>query len=200
MQILEPNLRFTGDLNIRRTTKRIIIHHSDSDQGSAALIHGWHLARGWSGIGYQYVINKDGTIERGRPEKYVGAHAGAAGNSDSIGICLAGKLDNYLPTNQQIDSLVWLIKDIESRYGDLAVIGHKDVMATACPGKYFPWAVLNKRLEGKIVEQWKLDIIKEAEKAGLVMPNVHAADEPAPKWFVLAVAFNTLKEAKGENK
>lgn len=196
MQIIETNLRFNGLMNLRRFTKRIIIHHSDSDQGSAALIHGWHLARKWSGIGYHYVINKDGTIERGRLERYIGAHAGSSGNSDSIGICLVGKFENYLPTNEQIDSLVWLIKELESRYGDLAIIGHKDVMATACPGKYFPWAVLIKRLEGKIVEQWKLDIVKEAEKAGLVMPGVHAAEEPAEKWFVLAVALNLLKVVK----
>ena len=198
MQITETNLRFNGAMNLRRSTKRIILHHSDSDQGSAALIHGWHLARGWSGIGYHYVINKDGIIEHGRSEKYIGAHAGAAGNSDSIGICLVGKLDNYLPTNQQIDSLVCLIKDIESRYGDLAVIGHKDVMATACPGKYFPWAVLNKRLEGKIVvEQWKIDAIKKLEAAGILMPNIHAAEEPVDKGWVAAVIVNVLKKLEG---
>lgn len=195
MQIVETNLKFSGSLNTRKSTKRIIIHHSDSDNGDAALIHNWHLNKGWSGIGYHYVILKDGTIERGRAEKYIGAHAGSAGNGDSVGICLVGKLDNYLPAEIQIDSLVWLINELKARYGNLAVIGHKDVMATACPGKYFPWAVLNKRLEGKEVEQWKLDIIARAKAAGLITSD-HNPDESATKWFVLSVALNLLKVVK----
>jgi hypothetical protein len=42
---------------------------------SAEQIHGWHLGNGWAGIGYHYVIRKDGTIERGRPEWAIGSHA-----------------------------------------------------------------------------------------------------------------------------
>ena len=44
-------------------------------------------------------------------------------------------------------ALAKLIKELRSRYGDLTVIGHRDVMATACPGKNFPWADLKRRLE-----------------------------------------------------
>lgn len=51
------------------------------------------------------------------------------------------------------------------------------------------------REEGKQVD-WKLQIMKDAEKAGIIMSGVHAAEEPAEKWFVLAVALNLLKVVK----
>jgi len=43
-------------------------------------------------------------------------------------------------------------------------------------------------------EQWKLDIIEDAKKSGLITGD-HDPDEPAPKWFILKVALNTLKES-----
>lgn len=50
-------------------------------------IHQWHLDKGWSGIGYHYVIRRDGRLQRGRPLDRTGAHSGAYGhNNYSIGI------------------------------------------------------------------------------------------------------------------
>jgi len=43
-------------------------------------------------------------------------------------------------------------------------------------------------------EQWKLDIIEDAKKAGLIAGD-HDPDESAPKWFVLKVSLNTLKKS-----
>jgi hypothetical protein len=61
---------------------------------------------------------------------------------------LTGNFEIDKPTAAQINSLVWLItRYLEPRYGSLQVVGHSDVMATACPGKNFPWAELRKRLE-----------------------------------------------------
>jgi N-acetyl-anhydromuramyl-L-alanine amidase AmpD len=197
MNIRETNLKFNGSLKKRRLTNRIIIHHSDSDQGDAAMIHGWHLGQNWAGIGYHYVILKDGTVERGRPEGYIGSHSGSAGNSDSIGICLIGKFMVYEPTEAQIQSLVALIRDIESRFGDLDIIGHKDVMATACPGILFPWVKLWDMLKGgEEVPEWMKKIIDDALAAGLITER-HNPTEPATKWFVLAIALNLLKIVKG---
>lgn len=60
-----------------RTITLIIIHCSavrPSQTSSAQQIDSWHRKRGWSGIGYHYVVRRDGTVERGRPEAKVGAH------------------------------------------------------------------------------------------------------------------------------
>lgn len=44
-----------------------------------------------------------------------------------------------------------------------------------------------------MAEQWKLDIIAEAKQAGLITVD-HDPDEPATKWFVLAIALGVLKK------
>ena len=67
-----------------------IIHCSDSDYGDVATIRKWHLQRGFSDVGYHFVIRRDGEIELGRPLVQVGAHCKGY-NKISIGTCLIGK-------------------------------------------------------------------------------------------------------------
>jgi N-acetylmuramoyl-L-alanine amidase len=55
-------------------------------------IHRMHVERGFACIGYHYVIKRDGTIERGRPEDKMGAHV-EGHNRDSLGVCLIGGID-----------------------------------------------------------------------------------------------------------
>lgn len=145
MQIINTNL-ITKPIARRRVTNRIVVHHTAGSDHSAAEIHRMHLNRGFSGIGYHYIIRANGSIERGRPEELRGAHAGKA-NADSIGIGLTGNFEKQVPATAQMDALVWLIGDIRQRHGqDITVIRHSDVMATLCPGKLFPWAELQTRL------------------------------------------------------
>lgn len=148
MQIKETKLSFKSGMKQRNKTNRFIIHHTASADVPASTIHQWHLNQGWSGIGYHFVIRQNGDIERGRAENLIGAHAGEKGNPDSIGIVLTGNFETGKPTTAQMDSLLWLLKDyLFPKYGVKPVIGHKDVMATACPGRNFPWDELRKRLE-----------------------------------------------------
>lgn len=147
MQIVETNLQFSRAPSKRTRTGRIILHHTASADVSAATIHGWHQGQGWIGIGYHYVIRANGTIERGRPEDAIGSHSGPQGNGDSIGVVLTGNFEIGAPSTAQMIALAKLIKELRSRYGDLTVIGHRDVMPTACPGKNFPWGELRGRLE-----------------------------------------------------
>lgn len=197
MEIADKNLQFSNTLRKRLITHRIIVHHSASPDVPVNVVHDWHLNRGWSGVGYHYIIRTNGAIERGRPEDTIGAHAGSQGNSDSIGICVMGNFTYVVPTELQIKSLVNLIKDIASRYGDLELIRHKDIMATACPGDSFPWDELNYKLKEQTgeVEAWKIDIMNRAKEKGLISSD-HGANEKADKWFVLAVALNLLESLK----
>lgn len=202
--IIPANLTF-GPLTPRRATRRIILHHSASPDVSTATIHGWHLQRGWSGIGYHFVIRQDGSIEEGRPVDTIGAHAGPPANGDSIGICLAGNFMEYSPAGLQLQSLVQLIAYLRETYqADLEVLRHKDVASTDCPGDLFPWQEINGALygpsgdgnkEGNAVEPWKNDIMTRALDKKLITKE-HDPDEPAPKWFVLAIALNILQEVE----
>jgi hypothetical protein len=76
IDIKETNLDFSS-LSERSYTDQIVLHHTGGNDidASAEEIHGWHFNNGWAGIRYHYVIRKDGTIERCRPEWAIGSHA-----------------------------------------------------------------------------------------------------------------------------
>lgn len=129
-----------NSLTQRDRITRIVIHHTGNptdDDLSAEQIHRSHLNMGWSGIGYHFVIRKEGTVELGRPVDCVGAHAEGF-NYCSIGVHVCGNFNIAEPTKAQLDTLPMLIADICDAYGLIAatdvVVGHRDLMATACPG------------------------------------------------------------------
>lgn len=138
MNIIEKSYTFEK-MDIRKSTKRIILHHAAAVDCSADDVHRWHKARGWAGIGYHFFIRKDGSVYRARPEKYVGAHAGGA-NYDSIGICFEGNYDTE-PTMPDVQRIAGaeLVSFLKGKYGITRVQGHRDVGSTACPGRYFPF-------------------------------------------------------------
>lgn len=140
MKIKETNLKFTKPLTLRKFTNYFVIHHvgplgsMDKNKIDAKMIHGWHLLRAWYGIGYHYVIKRDGTVERGRHHKYTGSHCKGS-NFESIGICIVGDFNNGLPTVEQIDSLQRLLAELAVIYHKLVLIGHKDRNNDSeCPG------------------------------------------------------------------
>lgn len=140
-QIIDAGLKFNGDRpngGEQKAIDAVVIHHA-AGNGSVEDIHKLHLANDWWGIGYHYYIRKDGTIYRGRPEKFVGSHAGSNNdyNSHSIGICFEGNFEVETPTEAQINAGRWLVSDIKSRYEIKEILGHKDLTATVCPGRNF---------------------------------------------------------------
>ena len=136
-------LEFT-EYEERAVTERIVIHHAgfpDGDKDSSAEeIHKFHRdVNGWAGIGYHYVIRKDGTIEQGRKPLAVGAHA-LHHNKNSIGICVAGNFNLAKPNRKQMDSLKLLTAWLCQRYklnpmGKGVIVGHRDLNDTSCPGE-----------------------------------------------------------------
>ena len=136
-------LRFT-EYEERPTTEMIVIHHAgfpDGDKDSSAEeIHRFHQeVNGWAGIGYHYVIRKDGTIEQGRKPLAVGAHA-YHHNKNSVGICVAGNFDLAKPNRKQMDSLKLLTAWLCQKYKlnpmkDGVIVGHRNLNDTSCPGE-----------------------------------------------------------------
>ena len=137
MNIIETNLSFKA-MSTRKSTNRIILHHADASSCSAEDIHRWHLEKNWSGAGYHFLVRKDGSIYRLRPEDKVGAHAGGS-NSDSVGICFEGKYNEETMPDTQIKAGQELVAYIKNKYNITLVQKHKDVCATDCPGKNFPF-------------------------------------------------------------
>lgn len=142
VKIIETGLNFS-DLMERNVTDMIVIHHTGNptdDDLSAADIHKIHRGQGWSGIGYHYVIRKDGTVEYGRPDWAIGAHAEGE-NYHSIGIHVCGNFEIGKPTAKQIENLALLVANLCEDYKLLIdrdhIVGHRELMPTACPGKNF---------------------------------------------------------------
>ena len=127
----------------------IILHCSASHYGDVETYTEWHLDRGWSDIGYHWVItncyptydywkNKtpdityDGVIHSGRGEKWRGAHV-ANHNWESIGICITGKGGEF--SSKQLISAGRLCHRISSRFPNIiGVKGHCEFTnAKTCP-------------------------------------------------------------------
>jgi N-acetylmuramoyl-L-alanine amidase len=125
-----------------RPIRQIILHYSETPETmdiGVREIHKWHKERGWSGIGYHYVIRLDGTVEIGRPIERIGSHCHGQ-NRDSIGICyIGGKRGAFLcdtRTKAQKESLTKLIASLRHKFtdSDLLVFGHNDYSDKVCPG------------------------------------------------------------------
>lgn len=150
---IEPRNPWKPDAEVR-DWEYIVIHHTASTTGSVESIHELHSkkkdksGKAWLGIGYHFVIGNgngmpDGAIEttfRWREQMH-GAHAGNNKyNQKGIGVCLVGNFENEPPSEAQLAAVKKLVGVLKAEYGITSenVQGHRDVKATACPGKYFP--------------------------------------------------------------
>lgn len=104
-----------------------------------AEIDAMHKERGWSGIGYHYVIRRDGTEEIGRLLEQVGAHA-KGHNENSVGICLVGGVDekgnpDFNFTHIQMTVLSKRVNILKAEHPIEDVCGHRDLpdVKKACP-------------------------------------------------------------------
>lgn len=122
------------------TIDAIIIHCSATKAGQdlrAKDIDRMHRARGFNQIGYNFVIDLDGTVESGRPLSIDGAHCNTKGfsglsyNKHSIGICYIGGLDaNGKPadtrTEAQKNALRNLVAKLCKEHPIMELLGHRD--------------------------------------------------------------------------
>jgi N-acetylmuramoyl-L-alanine amidase len=130
----------------KRTATDFIVVHCAATTAKMDIgkveIDRWHRARGWFGIGYHYVIRRDGTLEVGRPDDVVGAHV-SNHNSNTLGICMAGGLaedkktpeDNFTPA--QLKTLKKLLTELKVKYPKAEIKGHGEFpppnLGRACP-------------------------------------------------------------------
>lgn len=141
MEVIEHTYKRNGALSWRKQTSEIIVHCSATPEGkdyTVDQIHKWHLDRKFSMIGYHYVIYRDGSIHRGRPEGASGAHC-TNHNYKSVGVCYIGGLDaktgkgKDTRTEAQKKALVEVIKYLRKKYPKTTVHGHREFAAKSCP-------------------------------------------------------------------
>ena len=124
------------------TQHSIVLHHTARTQ-TPAEIEQIHFSSDFAGIGYHFVIGRDGDLYEGRPLDYVGVHT-AGHNTGYIGIALAGDFHPRVvnlwnpqsPTNQQLTTLRELGDLLRGHYNiDMNnIFKHSDLNNTDCPG------------------------------------------------------------------
>ena len=124
----------------RRKIREIIIHCAATPEGKAYTVEDvrkWHKDQGWSDIGYNYVIELDGTPRIGRDVDISGAHC-TGHNTYSIGICYIGGVENTpgvashkqkakdTRTDAQKAEMFSLLMDLRRMYPEAVIYGHHD--------------------------------------------------------------------------
>ena len=129
-----------------RDLNRIILHCSATKEGreySVETIRKWHTdpkpkGRGWSDIGYHYVIHLDGSVSQGRPLDRSGAHT-KGHNADTVGICYIGGIDKEgkpkdTMTPEQNKAFRMLVLSLRTLFdADMTIHGHNEFSSKACP-------------------------------------------------------------------
>lgn len=184
-----------------RPIREIIVHCSATRPEWMALsstsqkvmeIRRWHVQdRGWNDIGYHLLIDRDGTVAKGRPMEKVGAHV-AGYNTGTVGVCLIGGhgsaetdrfADHFTPA--QDAALRKVLADLRAQFPTIAKIsGHNEYAQKACPGfKVGPW--------------WYSKSATVAHIQAVNPPNgpQTAYGDPRSDWLAALVAF--LKSAFG---
>lgn len=126
-----------------RKINKIILHCSATPENRNVTVEDitrWHKERGFTTIGYHYVIYLDGSVHLGRPVQEQGAHC-TGQNKYSIGVCYIGGLDKDCKTPKdtrtkaQKEALVSLVKALMKKY-ELSpdkIYGHYHFANKACP-------------------------------------------------------------------
>jgi hypothetical protein len=174
------------------TFKAVVVHHTAGSNDytraeSKAIVRGvyaYHTqSRGWCDIGYNFLIDRFGDVFEGRDggirRAVRGAHAGDY-NVNTTGISLMGNFDLVTPTPAMRQTLVSLIAwrlgtAYHHAYGKPFVFdrrisrisGHRDVMATACPGQYvYDWLPRLRILVNERLGSWSSPIERAWKRSG----------------------------------
>lgn len=179
MNIIETDWKWNGTLSDRAETDYIALHHAAAVVCTAAQVHQWHKENGWSGIGYHFFVRKNGEIYRGRPIDKTGAHVSGMNNC-AIGVCAEGDYDreHTMPAVQKC-AIKELLKHLKSIYPEAEIVGHGEIGASDCPGKYYPLAEMKNT---EVVDMEEL-IKLRAELDALKNPMIYNyIDENMPEW------------------
>ena len=130
--------------NVNREVTEIVVHWTETPTNKnigSEEINKIHLESGLNGIGYHYVIRRDGSLQRGRPINIQGEHAPVnKHNERSIGIVFVGginvpsgtpNLENFISvqslTRSQFNTFDHLCRAFFARFPGGQAVGHNDI-------------------------------------------------------------------------
>ncbi len=134
-QIIKEPLQY---LNLNNVDS-IALHHMAHPTADVKTVESWHINQDWRAIGYNFWVGFDGTVYEGRGFKLGAGVENENGHIISIGF--QGDYDSKeveMPDaqfNAGVDIIRYVLEIVPSIKN---IGGHKDYMATSCPGRYFP--------------------------------------------------------------
>lgn len=129
---------------------RFVIHHSADPAGYPLKYANYHInTHGWPGIGYHFVIQKDGTIYQTQALETI-AYNVENYNTGTVGICLTGNFETETLEGDQKSSLVWLLKELAGQLGAKPIYPHSAFKPTKCPGDHIDTDEISQLVYGPL--------------------------------------------------
>lgn len=132
----------TGQIEARRHKTELFFHHSagpapSSEAGERRWMRATeaqHRAKGWSAIGYNYVIFPSGRLYEGRGGERIPAAQGGH-NTGTVAICFVGSYTSSLPPLKARLRFLAAGQNLKrAGYPLRRLRGHRDAFPTECPG------------------------------------------------------------------
>nr|XP_034328898.1 peptidoglycan-recognition protein SC2 isoform X1 [Crassostrea gigas] len=118
-------------------TEGSFCHDFTSCAAQARGIQNYHMdSRGWSDVGYSFLVGEDGAVYEGRGWHHVGAHTQGY-NSRGFAASVMGSFMHRKPNDAALNAIKNLIQcGISHGYitSSYHLYGHRDVGSTDCPG------------------------------------------------------------------
>ena len=122
-------------MKARKSTEYLIVHCSANVKSTPATVARTHKQRGFSAVGYHFMIDKEGIVYQGRSEQLQGAHC-IGRNHDAIGVCLLGHFDLEEVPDAMKEALVELVTSLCAKYPIHTIECHRDYKPSkTCPGE-----------------------------------------------------------------
>lgn len=179
--------------------KGVVIHHIAHTTWGFDETRSYHInERGWKDIGYNFFVEKDGTIKVGRGFEQ-GAHV-SGHNHELLGYGFAGNFEVSPPTKAQYHSAAKHIALLLAKYGltEDDITKHSDYSNTLCPGKFFDMVYFKTLVKGLLPTA--KDLMYLTDNMIINSPEywLDKTDEPLPVWAGMALAARILKIIKEE--
>ena len=134
---LSDDLPTAGEYPLRRLPiETLVIHHTATTGASWGTIADFHVrANGWAAIGYTWGTSVDGKMFRLLDPDRVGNQTGGH-NSRTMGLVMDGNYHTGPLGDAQKQATERLALHVADQYGIPHIQPHRNLKATACPGRY----------------------------------------------------------------
>ncbi len=177
--------------------KGVVIHHIAHTTWGFDETRSYHInERGWKDIGYNFFVEKDGTVKVGRGFEQ-GAHV-SGHNHELLGYGFAGNFEVEYPTKAQYYGAARHMALVMAKFNltEKDIHKHSEYASTACPGKNFDMKYFKTLVKDLLPFAKDLNYLQEQGIVNTPEYWISKQDEPMPVWASMALFARILKIIK----